>query len=355
MSTESFTTQVQTTSHAIRDVLRWLKLSESALGNASDRLNAINIFPVADGDTGSNMYATISASRVALMAHVESLSDDQQATMTVGDCLGVAGRAALDHAHGNSGTLIAVIINAMAPPLDGATRLSAPLFLAGLQRARTAAWAALSDPQEGTMLSVLEAATQAAQTGLQELNYAEEDRRHSRKTLEVVVNSVVEAAWRSAVETEHQLHELTEAHVVDAGGMGLLLVLDALRASVRGQRLDPDILDSLNGFHPQYPHVHQDMDVEEGFEVMCSLELTPLDAATLRFGLDEIGDSVIMSPMTMSEDQAGTVRWRLHVHVPESEQALDLIRRVGEPENLTITALHEIDDEHCHTHDDHQH
>src|SRR5690625_284142 len=124
-------------------IFNWLKLAESALGNNSDRLNAINIFPVPDGDTGSNLYHTVAAATRAL--------EDTDENACVGQALATAATAALDHAQGNSGTLIAVMLNALAEPLADAPRLTAPLLTLGLQRARHAAWAALSDPQEGTI------------------------------------------------------------------------------------------------------------------------------------------------------------------------------------------------------------
>jgi len=151
---------------------------------------------------------------------------------------------------------------------------------------------------------------------------------------------IVETAWMAVGETENQLAELTRAKVVDAGATGLLLVFDALRATIYGESLDPEILESIHGFHVAHPHVHQDMEVAEAYEVMCSLQLTPLDAATLRIGLNEVGNSVIMSPINTIEDDNGTIRWRVHVHVTEPDDAMKLIRPLGETENLAITPLH---------------
>src|SRR5699024_12348451 len=92
-----------------------------------------------------------------------------------------------------------------------------------------------------------------------------------------ISSRIVETAWLAVEETENQLDELTQAQVVDAGATGLLLVFDALRATIRNEFLDPEILESIHGFHVAHPHVHQDMDVAEAYEVMCSLQLTLLD------------------------------------------------------------------------------
>ena len=74
---------------------------------------------------------------------------------------------------------------------------------------------------------------------------------------------------------------------------------------------------------------------------MCSITLDPLAAATLRFELNEVGDSVIMSPVDAPQDGEGPVRWRLHVHVDDHAPAEALVRKAGEPENLVITPLQE--------------
>src|SRR5699024_12630539 len=131
-----------------------------------------------------------------------------------------------------------------------------------------------------------------------------QDAQTSRKTLGEMSSRIVETAWMAVGETENQLAELTRAKVVDAGATGLLLVFDALRATIYGESLDPEILESIHGFHVAHPHVHQHMEVAEAYEVMCSLQLTPLHAATLRIGLDEFGNSVIKSEEHTSELQS---------------------------------------------------
>lgn len=316
-------------------VTSWLAMAETALGNASDRLNAINIFPVADGDTGTNMYQTIRAARVAVDQDGALTGEEQD----LGDVLSVAARAALDQARGNSGTLLAVMLNAMSGSLAGQERLTAPGLALALERARTAAWAALSDPQEGTMLTVLGAAAATAARHLSELGDLSADQVEGRRSLAGALDAVVEAAWTAVVQTEDQLQPLTEARVVDAGGMGLLLVLDALRASTMDTQLDPALVDDLHGFAPDSPHIHQSMSPVPGYELMCSISVDPLAAATLRFGLNDVGDSVIMSPLDTEPDANGAVRWRVHAHVEDTESALTLLHEAGIPENLVVEPL----------------
>src|SRR5699024_5875718 len=129
-----------------------------------------------------------------------------------------------------------------------------------------------------------------------------EDSQNSRKTLGEMASRIVETAWLAVEETENQLDQLSQAQVVDAGATGLLLVFDALRATIRGEFLDTEMLESIHDCNEEQPHVHQDIDVAEAYEVKCSLQMTPLDAATMRIGLNEIGNSVIMSPINAVED-----------------------------------------------------
>ncbi|MCC3282478.1 DAK2 domain-containing protein [Arthrobacter sp. zg-Y916] len=301
---------------------RWLSKAEISLGNHSDRLNAINIFPVADGDTGTNLYLTMRAASAAA-AELE--------TQDIGELLSVAGRSAMEQARGNSGTLLSVFLTAMAEPLAGDTRLSAPLLARALERAQLRSWSVLSDPVPGTMLSVLEEAARAASRV-----EAAQSGDDSNAGLAETLRAVMTAALAAVIRTEEQLKTLTDARVVDAGGVGFLLVLDALRAAALGEELQGELLDGLHGYDVQDPHIHSTQPQLEGVEVMCTIILSPLDAATMRLQLDELGESVIMSAVSPVGDG---YRWRVHVHTPDAGAALELLRTVGEPTNVTITEL----------------
>lgn len=309
---------------------RWLGKAETALGNHSDRLNAINIFPVADGDTGTNLYLTVRAATRSLQ---ESLPDEASQN-DVGAVLAKAGQAAMEQARGNSGTLFSVFLCAAAEPLTGQPRLTASLLATALNRAQIRAWSALSDPVPGTMLSVMEAAARAAAA----VDAAQKG-NDSNHVLGLVLDAAVGAALEAVVHTEEQLDALQAAHVVDAGGVGMLLILDCLRSAVLGEELQSELLDGLHGYDVQDPHIHADLPDDDGVEVMCTVSLSPLDAATLRQRLDELGDSVIMSQVERSPDPEGRYRWRVHAHVLDSVPALELIRSLGEPTDVAVSEL----------------
>lgn len=327
-------TKIAANAHAMK---RWLGKAEVVLGNHSDRLNAINIFPVADGDTGTNLYLTV---RAAASAFDESEAPD--AAHDVGAVLSKAGQAAMEQARGNSGTLFAVFLCAAAEPLAGKSRLSAPLLATALNRAQIRAWSALSEPVAGTMLSVLEAAAHAAQRV-----DAEQDGDDSNHALGLSLDAVVDAAYQAVLRTEDELVQLQEAHVVDAGGVGMLLVLDCLRSAVLGEELQDELLDDLHGYKLQDPHIHEHMPADDGVEVMCTISLSPLNAAILRQRLDEMGDSVIMSQVggaqANDDDEESTLeasyRWRVHVHVPDPAPAVELIRSLGDPTDIAVSQL----------------
>ncbi|MEN8585158.1 DAK2 domain-containing protein [Burkholderia sp. RS01] len=342
---------------------RWLGKAETALGNHSDRLNAINIFPVADGDTGTNLYLTVRAAARSLQdaapvpavmqdpaqpptpAQMQSPSQSPARTPDlrrapdaaqndVGAVLAKAGQAAMEQARGNSGTLFSVFLCAAAEPLAGHTRLTATTLAAALNRAQIRAWSALSDPVPGTMLSVMEAAARAAAAV-----DAGQNGNDSNYALGLALDAAVEAALEAVVRTEGQLDALQAAHVVDAGGVGMLLILDCLRSAVLGVELQSELLDGLHGYDLQDPHIHADMPDDDGVEVMCTISLSPLDAATLRQRLDELGDSVIMSQVGPAPDADGRYRWRVHVHVLDSGPALETISSLGQPADVSVSEL----------------
>lgn len=313
---------------------RWLGKAETALGNHSDRLNAINIFPVADGDTGTNLYLTVRAAARSLQDSAPDPAKPPTVQSDVGAVLARAGQAALEQARGNSGTLFSVFLCAAAEPLSGHTRLTATLLAAALNRAQIRAWSALSDPVPGTMLSVMEAAGRAAAAV-----DAAQNGNDSNHALGLVLDAAVEAALDAVIRTEAQLEALQAAHVVDAGGVGMLLILDCLRSAVLGEELQSELLDGLHGYDVQDPHIHADLPDDDGVEVMCTISLSPLDAATLRQRLDELGDSVIMSQVERSPDPEGRYRWRVHVHVLDSGPALEMISSLGEPTDVSVSEL----------------
>ncbi|MGP9031807.1 DAK2 domain-containing protein [Glutamicibacter mysorens] len=309
---------------SVRAIREWLARSVKSLGNHSDRLNAINVFPVADGDTGSNLYLTARAGHDA----ISKLESDD-----IGGFLEVAARASLESARGNSGTLLAVFLSGLSEPWSGHERLTAPLLALGLERAKVRSWSALSEPVEGTMLSVINAISLAAGSTLAHLKTDPD----SRAALDAVLTQMSQAAQLAVRGTEAELPSLVKAGVVDAGAVGMLIIIDELCAAIRSESTEFDSYDDFHGYRSQDPHIHLTEETESGVEVMCTVSLDALGAATLRGQLDSMGNSVIMSPVNQLQED--TYRWRVHVHVPDAEPALELIRKHGDPVNISVTDL----------------
>lgn len=360
MSTDAQTSPRPTTGEA---ALRgWLDLAVSELGNHSDRLNAINVFPVADGDTGSNLYRTARSIQQAL----RGVAPSRGGTADLGQVLGQAARAGLESAQGNSGTLLAVALCGFAEGLEGVTNLTGTVVARALDVARVRAWSALSEPVEGTLLSTLSVAAWAA--GRSASLCAPEE--PARQVLLKVFTAMVGASAEAVTQTRHQLASVKEARVVDAGAVGLHLVLECLVCSVMGTAPDEDFYDALPGYATDAPDVSGEAEQAQGVEVMCTVAMEPLAAATLRAELDSVGDSVLMTPLP-SEESAGEAAegeaqerqgfvWRVHVHVPEAELALAAVRAQGEPTGISITSLSHDDvgrenAGHDHDHDTDEH
>ena len=303
---------------------RWLDLAHRDLLRHGPALNALNVFPVADSDTGTNLAATVRAAAEA--AAVLETGD-------VGELLSLAGQAALEEARGNSGTLFSVFLTAVGQSLEGQTRMSAETVRVALHAGHVRAWSVLSDPVAGTMLSVLEAA--AAVPVPQDVEDG------SNQQLKDFLAAVSAAARAAVLATPDQLEILRATGTVDAGALGMLVVFDALARTVGGddagaeaaldELIDAAAARAAGVLGP--PHA-----AHGGVEVMCTVELSPLDAAQLRHELSEAGTSVIMSAVTETGDG---YRWRVHVHVSRPEDALQVIGARGKPVNLTVSSLAE--------------
>ncbi|MCE0538989.1 DAK2 domain-containing protein [Kineosporia rhizophila] len=190
---------------------RWAMAALAALADAREEIDALNVFPVPDGDTGTNLYLTLEAA----VASAQTLPADAPVA-AVADAFA---RGALLGARGNSGVIGAQLLRGWAQVLAENTELTAQTAVECFRRADEQAWKAVHHPVEGTILSVSRAAAQAAQAAAGSEFGAD---------LEAVVSAAAEAAQLALAYTPVQLPELAAAGVVDAGGRGLVVLLDAL-------------------------------------------------------------------------------------------------------------------------------
>ncbi|MBB5155440.1 DAK2 domain-containing protein [Saccharopolyspora phatthalungensis] len=280
---------------------RWADLALAALAAERDAIDRINVYPVADGDTGTNLLQTMRAA-------VETL--DAAEPDTLGGVLAALSKGALGGACGNSGMLLSQAMRGIAEQLRDVAEADGRAFGASLLRAEEMARQAVAEPVEGTLLSVLRAAARAA---------ANSDE------LGVVVQNATRAAISALAATPAQLSVLSDAGVVDAGGRGLVIMLDALHAVVRdGERLAP------KAPVPGDPGVLEHESQYE-YEVMYLLADTDQDRAfALRDALCGLGDCV-------SVVGDGAASWAVHVHCDDIGAAIESGIETGRVHKIKVT------------------
>ena len=253
-------------------------------------LDRLNVFPVPDGDTGTNLARTLDAVAEVLPPEGADLATT---------CRAVADGALLG-ARGNSGVILSQVLRGLTDALPQAG------VAAALVAAAAAARRAVLEPVEGTVLTVADAAAAGAQGG---------------GSLVEVLEAAREAAAGALARTPEQLPALAEAGVVDAGGAGLLLLLDAALAVVDGRPVPPPPAG------PARPPGH----TGPRYEVTYLLEAEADRVDALRAGLGGLGESVAVSG-------AGR-RWSCHVHTDDPDAAVAAGEAAGRPSRVEVVDL----------------
>ncbi len=295
---------------------RWCDVTLDGLGAAREEIDALNVYPVPDGDTGTNLYLTFEAARQALV--------DAASTTLVGG-LTVFARGALLGARGNSGVILSQLMRAGADQLlRGDPTKPGQLLADTLTLAADAAYDAVAQPVEGTMLTVARAAAEAAQ---QSVPTAPDD-------LAAQMGHVVRAAARAAREalerTPEQLPVLAAAGVVDAGGRGLCVILDAAEEALTGHR--PAASRRRRPLPVPIRPTPGEGDLSEdgpAYEVMYLLDADDDAVPTLRARLGPLGDSLVVV--------GGDGLWNVHVHVDDVGAAIEAGIEAGRPYRVRVT------------------
>jgi len=297
-------------------VLRFVDIAVDALAGAREEIDALNVYPVPDGDTGTNLYLTMAAARDAVRERTGGAHDADRATT-----LEAFTRGALLGARGNSGVILSEMLRAIIHRIAAATpgERNGAVMVDALRRATEASYAAVGTPVEGTMLSVCRAAAEAAEDLLR--NDAEV---RSRDVLAVSAAAAREALAR----TPEQLQVLRDAGVVDAGGRGVVVILDAAETALTG-RIPPKV----QGPHriPQ-PLLRPGGDFVEGgpaYEVMYLLDAEQEVIGGLRTRLAGLGDSLVVV--------GGEGLWNVHVHVDDVGAAIEAGIVAGRPYRIRVT------------------
>ena len=283
---------------------------------AREEIDALNVYPVPDGDTGTNMFLTVESARDAMVEALQDAPGDLRLAMRA------YARGALLGARGNSGVILSQLVGALLRRIGraGPDDRSAAVFAEGMALATDAAYAAVGTPVEGTILTVARAASEAAAEAAQ----VPDDR------LGDVVRAAASAAREALARTPEQLPLLAQAGVVDAGGRGLCVVLDAAESAITGKR--PTTSTPHVG-SPAIPVANIPTgDLTEGgpaYEVMYLLEADDDAIPGLREELAPLGDSLVVV--------GGEGLWNVHVHVDDVGAAVEAGIRAGAPRRIQVT------------------
>lgn len=296
-------------------VRRWSRHCATSLGRARAEIDALNVFPVPDGDTGTNLHLTLLSAADAL--------DALPPGADVGATWAALARGALLGARGNSGVIVSQALKGLADTL-GPARGDGAGLRAGLVRAAETARAAVARPVEGTLLTVLSAAARAV--------------RDAPDDLAGVARLAADEARRALRRTTGQLDVLSRNGVVDAGAAGLVIVLESLAEVVTeayserhevpapAGRVAPEARGRTAEEEAGRPHGDG-----PGYEVMYLLDAGADEVGRLRAELDALGDSLVIV--------GGEDLWNVHVHVDDAGAAVEAGLRAGRPHRIKVTWL----------------
>ncbi|MEU9033934.1 DAK2 domain-containing protein [Streptomyces sp. NPDC048352] len=305
-------------------VRTWSSLALAALGRAREDIDAINVYPVADADTGTNLYLTAEAAARALDESLAGVTEGTAPPATLAAAVRAYAHGALIGARGNSGTILAQLLRGVADVLgadaaDPAGRAPGPLLARALTRAAEEAYRAVAHPVEGTMLTVAAAAARAAAAA------------GTAATAADVARAAYDGARAALAETPGQLPALGKAGVVDAGGCGLVAVLGALWQALSGRE---PAAEPVRGPAVPLPVPLDPEPCEHGqdgpaYEVVYLLEASDQAVDALRTALDGLGDSLVVV--------GGDGLWNVHVHVDDPGAAVEAGVVAGRPHRIRIT------------------
>ncbi|MGA0917574.1 MAG: DAK2 domain-containing protein [Ilumatobacteraceae bacterium] len=307
--------------HALRAVVTTFRDTVNA---HSGGLNRLNVYPVPDGDTGTNMARTLDA----VVTEMESAPETLDAT-----CDAIS-HGSLMGARGNSGVILSQILRGLATTIKSQAETTGARFADALGAAATGAYQAVLRPIEGTILTVVRESAEAARSA------ADAD-----AGLVEVIRAAREAGRASLARTPELLPVLADAGVVDAGGAGYLLLLDSALHVVDGEPLpEPDESEGPSA-EALAAVAHREsadgLDVsEQRYEVMYLLDLADENIDAFKRSWGEIGDSIVVV--------GGDGLWNCHVHTNEIGAAIEAALSLdGRPREIRVTDLFsEVAEEH---------
>ncbi len=301
------------------------------LENRRQEVNDLNVFPVADGDTGDNMALTLRAVVDAL----NELDVDSMDDVSRDEIVSAVARAALLGARGNSGVILSQIVRGAAEELASRQgELVDPVLMsAALARAADAAYASVRYPAEGTMLSAVRAMASRVAHDLAHMDTPrlgpEATSEEQDDLLAEVLENALEAGKEAVERGPEQLAILRESGVVDAGAYGLTVIIAGCLAALRGM--------AAPTLEHQYAPaaLHRPEHESSSFRYCTNFAVTGegLDAGHFTPLLERLGDSVLV----VGDDRT----LRVHVHTDDPDGAVDLFESAGEVSRFDVADMHE--------------
>jgi uncharacterized protein len=295
------------------DLRRVVLRFRDALRDHQEELNRLNVYPVPDGDTGTNMALTL-----------ESVAHELATAEAMGEVCTAMSRGSLMGARGNSGVIISQILRGVAEVCAPLTTLGPADLVVALRRAADAAYEAVLRPVEGTILTVVRETAEA----IEALPDA---------TLDALLAHAADAADLSVARTPDLLPVLREAGVVDAGGKGFTLLIAAFLEVVAGRPIPEPAL----GLTPASVEAHFRGEDVAGlrYEVMYLLDATDTTIPAFKDTWGALGDSIVIV--------GGDSLWNCHVHTNDVGAAIEAGIEAGRPHQIRVTDLFdEVANEH---------
>ncbi|MBQ3183435.1 MAG: DAK2 domain-containing protein [Clostridia bacterium] len=278
-------------------------------------VNELNVFPVPDGDTGTNMVTTI---HKGLLAVGETIVDLPSVARRFA-------RSVVFEARGNSGVIVSQFLKGISEGFYDVDAADAETFIAALEKGVKYAYASVATPVEGTMLTVVKDATNAVKKDFD-----------STQSVDDVIDSFVRYAKRSLESTPELLSVLKERGVVDSGGAGIVYMFEGMKKYLDGEDID-GVEEDKKTETVDYDAFGPDSSFEFGYCTELLLQLLngreDFDPDSFKSALSEIGDSLVLSH---EKDKA-----RIHIHTRYPEKVFELCHKYGEflslkIENMTV-------------------
>lgn len=293
---------------AAPDVRQVVTRFRDALRIHQEALNRLNVYPVPDGDTGTNMTLTL-----------ESVVLELGSTQAMPEVCQAIAHGSLMGARGNSGVILSQILRGLADTFRAVEAVDGALVAAALRTASDAAYQAVMRPVEGTILTVVRWAADAAESA----------RDRGATTLVDVLDDAAAAARQAVAQTPEMLPVLRDAGVVDAGGQGFTLLLDAFLEVVDAREL-PEPPDRAAPLVIEAHAAHGDVS-ELRYEVMYLLDADDATLPAFKAAWAALGDSIVVV--------GGDGLWNCHVHTDDIGGAVEAGIEAGRPRNIRVTDL----------------